>query len=342
MRTLFVPQLADSNSSPVSTMSIVQQSSPAMSYYSTSMTSTTMGTTPIYGWPLSPLTSFSIPNYSPYALGQTFEPPASQTYEPNACNYLPTTVPTRMAPSSSVSTANCTRPINPFGAAPPPYDLDTTCTLPDSLAALSDTVGRSDPVRRRSPPSDIHADPVTSKMALLELALAEEPSPDFAPRKKSRTDQVCKRCRRRKRRCFGGDPCNHCWKRKFECEFIPSRQQGPNKPGFPGFPDLPIQNLILQPHPHPHTQSHAKYSQAPHQASAHVHPPVHPGQVPLARAPTDTHGFGDLQKVQRHAAHSVNPASTIMTPQIPSVFRLLPPMHTTAISHLHPPALGSY
>jgi hypothetical protein len=183
-----------------------------MSYYSTSMPRTTMGTTPNYGWPLSASTSLSIPVYSRYALGLTFNPAATTTYNPYACNYLPTAVPTGMPPSSSVSTANCTRRIDAFGAAPPPYDLHrvndmrplegsvSLCTLPDSLAALGDTVGRSHPMRRRSPPFVPHADPVISKMARMELALADESLPEVAPPKRSRTAQTCKRCRRRKAR----------------------------------------------------------------------------------------------------------------------------------------------
>jgi hypothetical protein len=121
--TVELPQLEDSDSSPVSTMPPVEQSFPAMPYYSTSMHSTTMGTTPNDGWPLSSSMSLSIPDYLPYALGLTFNPAAATTYNPYVCNYLPTAVPTGMPPSSSASTANCTRPIDAFGAAPPPYDL---------------------------------------------------------------------------------------------------------------------------------------------------------------------------------------------------------------------------
>jgi hypothetical protein len=61
--------------------------------------------------------------------------------------------------------------------------------------------------------------------------------------------------------------------------------------------------------------------------------------VPLARALTNTHSHSNKHKVRRHSVHSVKPASTMMMPQIPSVFRLLP-MHTTAIPHPEPPALG--
>jgi hypothetical protein len=193
-------------------MSNVEQSSPAMSYYSTSMPRTTMGTTPNYGWPFSASTSLSIPVYSRYALGLTFNPAATTTYNPYACNYLPTAVPTGMPPSSSVSTANCTRPIDAFGAAPPSYDLHrvndlqpltgcvSLCTLPDSLAALRHTVSRSHPKRRRAPPFEPHVDPVISKMAPMELALADKSLPEVAPRKRSPTAQACKRCRKRKAR----------------------------------------------------------------------------------------------------------------------------------------------
>ncbi|RSH80208.1 hypothetical protein EHS25_007218 [Saitozyma podzolica] len=346
--TVELPQLEDSDSSPVSTMPPDEQSSPAMSYYSTSMLSTTMGTTPNDGWPLSSSTSLSTPDYSPYALGLTCNPAAATTYNPYECNYLPTAVPTGMPPSSSASTANCTRPIDAFGAAPPPYDLhwvnDTQprtryvslCTLPDSLAPLRDTVGRSHPMRRRPPPFEPHADPVISKTAPMELSLADESLPEVAPRKRSRTAQACKRCCRRKARCFGGDPCNRCVKRKSECEFTSSRQLGLNKPLLP---DLPIQNLILHPYPHPHPQSHTKHSHARPQANPHVHPGVHPAPVPLARALTNAHSHSNKHKVRRHSVHSFKPASTMMMPQIPSVFRLLP-MHTTAIPHPEPPALG--
>jgi hypothetical protein len=210
--TVELPQLEDSDSSPVSTMSPLEQSSPAMSYYSTLMPSTTMGTTHNYGWPLSPSTSLSTPDYSPYALGLTFSPAATTTYNPYACNYLPTAVPTGMPPSSSVSTANCIKPFDAFGPSPPPYDRHrvnemqpltgsvSLCTLPDSLAALRGTVGRSHPMRRRSPPSEPRADPEISKTAPMELALADESLPEVAPRKRSRTAQACKTCRKRKAR----------------------------------------------------------------------------------------------------------------------------------------------
>ncbi|KAL1406871.1 hypothetical protein Q8F55_006280 [Vanrija albida] len=50
-------------------------------------------------------------------------------------------------------------------------------------------------------------------------------------KKRSRTAQACERCRVRKARCFGGNPCNRCTKRRFVCEFSTAvRQRGPNKP----------------------------------------------------------------------------------------------------------------
>ncbi|RSH85415.1 hypothetical protein EHS25_004811 [Saitozyma podzolica] len=198
-------------------MSPVEQSSPAMSYYSTSIPSTSKGTTPNYSWPLSPSTSLSIPDYWPYALGLTFNPASTTTYNPYACNHLLTAVPTSMSPSPSVSTANCARPIDAFGAAPRPYGLHSVnnmqplngflnlCTFPDSLAALRDTVSRSHPMRRRAPPLETHADPVISKTAPMELALADMSLPEVAPPKRSRTAQACQRCRGHKGKCFG-DP----------------------------------------------------------------------------------------------------------------------------------------
>ncbi|KAK4689746.1 hypothetical protein P7C73_g347, partial [Tremellales sp. Uapishka_1] len=49
-------------------------------------------------------------------------------------------------------------------------------------------------------------------------------------RKRSRTAQACEKCRVRKARCFGGNPCNRCVKRHFTCEFSTAiRQRGPNK-----------------------------------------------------------------------------------------------------------------
>jgi hypothetical protein len=193
--TVELPQLEDSDSSPVSTMPPVEQSFPAMPYYSTSMHSTTMGTTPNDGWPLSSSMSLSIPDYLPYALGLTFNPAAATTYNPYVCNYLPTAVPTGMPPSSSASTANCTRP------------TCSLCTLPDSLAPLRDTVGRSHPMRPRPPPFEPHADPVISKTAPMDLALADESLPEVAPRKRSRAAQACKKCRRRKARVSRAAPC---------------------------------------------------------------------------------------------------------------------------------------
>ncbi|BEJ11854.1 hypothetical protein CspHIS471_0203140 [Cutaneotrichosporon sp. HIS471] len=63
----------------------------------------------------------------------------------------------------------------------------------------------------------------------LMLDAAGNPAPEI--KKRSRTAQACERCRIRKARCFGGNPCNRCTKRRFVCEFSTAvRQRGPNKP----------------------------------------------------------------------------------------------------------------
>jgi hypothetical protein len=115
--TVQLPQLDQSDSSPPSFMSRVEQPSPAIPNYSPPFPASTACTAPNYGWPVSPWTSLSFPSYSPYSLGLTFHP-TSTIFDSYVYNNVPTAVPTRM-PSSSVSIANCAGPIDIFGASPP-------------------------------------------------------------------------------------------------------------------------------------------------------------------------------------------------------------------------------
>ncbi|GFZ49957.1 hypothetical protein JCM24511_07360 [Saitozyma sp. JCM 24511] len=363
--TVELPQLDHSDSSPPSFMSTIEQPSPAIPYYSAPVPATTAGTADIYGWHLSPWTPLSFPSYSPNSLGLSFQQ-TSTTFDPYVYNYLPTAVPTRMPSSSSVPIANCAGPIDIFGASPPCPDLETLYNTmqaltstgcagpdspPDSFGILGDRTGssgsgsgslngRNDLKSRRSPPSHPRPEPVRSMTAPMELAVVGNVSPEVPPRKRSRTPQACKRCRIRRVRCFGGNPCNRCLKRKFDCEFTSSRRRDTNKPRPR---DLSLQILNLSSH-----VAQAQHQAQEHQAQAqqHMHPHAHDHiqhgvsarDVKLARSHTYGHTHSSRPTARRHSVHTANPVSSMM-PAVPSVFRPLV-MHTTAIPYRETPALG--
>ncbi|RSH95834.1 hypothetical protein EHS25_000927 [Saitozyma podzolica] len=180
-------------------MSTAEQSSPIMPYYSTSMPATTAGTTPVSGWPLSSCTPLSNPNCSPYFLGLTIQP-APAPFNPYVYNNVPTAMLPRMPSSSSVPTANCASHMDIFGAAPPSPDLNrfnatqastssvfaSPCSSPDSLGAVRHKTGASDSnrgvsgwgshelKRRRSTSSEPVPEAMTSRTALIELALVTD------------------------------------------------------------------------------------------------------------------------------------------------------------------------
>jgi hypothetical protein len=206
-----LPPFDHSDSSLTSSMPTGEQSSPIMPYFSTSMPATGLGTTSDYGRPLSPSTALSFPGYSPYSLGQAFNP-ATSTFNSYAYNYLPTAVPTRMPSLSSVPTAICANLMDVFGAAPPRPDFEwfnaintstalvSSCSFPESPGDPNNRASGSNLKRRRTPTPEPGADPGSSQSALMELSLLEESSPEVVPRKRSRTAQACERCRIRKAR----------------------------------------------------------------------------------------------------------------------------------------------
>jgi hypothetical protein len=233
--TIELPALDHSGSSPTSSMSAGDQSSPIMPYFPATAQPTAA---PIYGWPLSPSTPLSFQGYSPYSLGLTFNP-TTPTFNPYAYNYFPTAVPTRMPSSSSVPTANCANPMDVFGAAPARPDLErfnpnlnanamnasvgfvspcSTPETPDTIKHKTSASGSHLALKRgRTPTPENGADLSPDQMLPVDLPAVDESSPEVAPRKRSRTAQACERCRVRKARV--SRLVSH---RRFSCVIISS------------------------------------------------------------------------------------------------------------------------
>jgi hypothetical protein len=216
-----LPQVDCDDSSPASSM---DWSSSAVPYYSMSILSTTTtGTTHIYGWPLSPSTPTAFAStYNPYSIHPAF-PPVSVTWTPYQ-NYFPTTAPFRMPSSSSIPTVRCANPIDIVGTVGPYPDFGLTLNTMLACASTGfagpassvDSLGTHKDKNGSSPGgsgtcsngSKLHSSsfldpgvpPKSSRMAPVELPVMEEALAKVKSSKRSRTAHACERCRIRKAR----------------------------------------------------------------------------------------------------------------------------------------------
>ncbi|KAJ6472354.1 hypothetical protein C8R47DRAFT_1146493 [Mycena vitilis] len=62
--------------------------------------------------------------------------------------------------------------------------------------------------------------------------------------KQRRVQHACNMCRRKKRRCDGGDPCDHCAKHDFICTYIAPSEQTELEPSSSHSADVPSRGYV--------------------------------------------------------------------------------------------------
>ncbi|GFZ45847.1 hypothetical protein JCM24511_03579 [Saitozyma sp. JCM 24511] len=212
----------------------------------------------IYSWLPSYTTACPFPAYGqvPASVMPTNNGLVNVNQVPMSYNPYPAFVPafppkisinTSVPPASTeASSVSCANPLDIFGGTSPvsmQKTLSSSLPMTNGFAdMMSGMPIKSLDTRRISAPATLDFNPVAPRPALQELPPQAMPPQattgrKVIPRKRTRIANACERCRIRKARCFGGDPCHRCSKRGLTCEFVPHRPREHKKASIENSPE---------------------------------------------------------------------------------------------------------